>query len=308
MRTWVVMTCRSVCARPSCEHAAMGIHVLPKPHRVGLGTRVHVGDQIGVENPFPLADLDRVGLDRPVMAAAEHVDQLVFDQAAGNRRVVLQHEQWIDRTGEAHLLRKAAAGGISGGFAGQRVAAAGVGPQAARVILRKAAPLQQELTPGVAHQHRDGAMLEAALVGLELARGADLDVIGIDQNDRIVVRGTGHSYDFPPSLSLRVFHTTCPASEVAEIGLTAVSPAVAGSEGLASCFFRLLANWFISAVAVAWIMPTPRPYCATAPDSVRSVCTRTLDPAAEGSSRNVAAAWAEPRPLASVPWAFTRAV
>ena len=31
--------------------------------------------------------------------------------------------------------------------------------------------------------------------------------------------------------------------------------------------------------AVAWIMPTPRPYCATAPDSVRSVCTSTLEPA-----------------------------
>src|SRR6476619_8581534 len=240
------------------------------------------------------------------MAAAEHVYELVLDQAAGNGRVVLEYEQRIDRTGEAHLLREAPAGGVGGAFARQRMAAAGVGPQAAGVIFRQAPPLQQEFALSVAHQHRDGAVLQAAPVRVELAGGADLDIVGIDQNDRVVVGGTGHPYDLPPSLSLRVFHTTWPARDVAEIGLMAVTAAALA--GSASCFFRLLANWFISAVAVAWIMPTPRPYCATAPDSVRLVCTSTLEPVAEGSSRNVAAAWAEPRPLASVPWARMRAV
>src|SRR4029077_16175188 len=132
---------------------------------------------------------------------------------------------------------------------------------------------------------------QPAPVRVELASGADLDIVGIDQDDRVVVGGTGPSYDFPPRLSLTVFHTTWPAREVAEIGLTAVSAAaIAGSGGLASCFFRLLANWFISAVAVAWIMPTPRPYCATAPHSVRSGCTKPLEPVSDGSSRKVAAA------------------
>ncbi len=60
--------------------------------------------------------------------------------------------------------------------------------------------------------------------------------------------------------------------------------------------------------AVAWIMPTPRPYCATAPDSVRSVCTSTLEPVPDGSRRNVDLACAAPRPLASVPCARTRAL
>src|SRR5205814_9760350 len=144
------------------------------------------------------------------------------------------------------------------------MAAAGIGPQAAGVIFREAPPLQQELALGVAHQHRDGAVLEAAPMRVKLAGGADLDIVGIDQNDRVVVGGTGHSYDLPPSLSLSVFHTTWPAREVAEIGLTAVSAAaVVGSAGLASCFFRLLANWFISAVAVAWFLAQPREYCAT---------------------------------------------
>src|SRR5215831_13528389 len=55
-------------------------------------------------------------------------------------------------------------------------------------------------------------------------------------------------------------------------------------------------------------MPTPRPYEATMPDKLRSVCTRTVDPDGDFSIRNVAAACAPPRPLGSVPWARTRAV
>ena len=152
-------------------------------------------------------------------------------------------------------------------------------------------------------------MLEAALVRVELAGGADLDVVGIDQDDRVVVGGAGHR----SGLSAQLVLDGIPHHLARERGggnrLDRRQAAVGGSAGgLASCFFRLLANWFISAEAVAWIMPTPRPYCATAPDSVRSVCTSTLEPVAEGSSRNVAAACAEPRPLASVPWARTRAV
>src|SRR5919204_479782 len=38
----------------------------------------------------------------------------------------------------------------------------------------------------------------------------------------------------------------------------------------------------MSWAAVAWMIPTPRPYCATAPDSAKSVCTSTLEPPAAG--------------------------
>ena len=72
--------------------------------------------------------------------------------------------------------------------------------------------------------------------------------------------------------------------------------------------FRHLANWFMSCAAVAWMMPTPRPYCATEPDSVRLVCTSTLLPSPAGSSRNSAVALAPPRPLASLPCAEIRAL
>src|SRR5688500_2990499 len=89
--------------------------------------------------------------------------------------------------------------------------------------------------------------------------------------------------------------------------MDAAAPATAGFSG-ANLSFKHLANWFMICVAVAWMMPTPRPYCATAPDSVRLVCTSTLDPEPAGSRRNTEVALAPPRPLASLPCADTRAL
>src|SRR5436190_19959938 len=99
----------------------MGVDILPEPDGIGFWMCAHVGDKVRVGNPLPLADLGRIGLDRSVMAAAEHVYDFVLDQAAGNGRVVLEYEQRIDRTGEAHLLREAPACGVGGAFARQRM-------------------------------------------------------------------------------------------------------------------------------------------------------------------------------------------
>src|SRR5215212_3517777 len=101
----------------------MRVDILPEPDGIGFRTCAHVGDEVGVGNPLPLADLGRIWLDRSVMAAAEHMYELVLDQAAGNGRVVLEYEQRFDRTGEAHLLREAPAGGIRGAFVRQWMAA-----------------------------------------------------------------------------------------------------------------------------------------------------------------------------------------
>src|SRR5215216_8186060 len=90
-------------------------------------------------------------------------------------------------------------------------------------------------------------------------------------------------------------------------GIDATTEVAAGAWPFPSWAFRLLANWVMICAAVACTTPTPRPYCATAPESARSVCTSTLEPVPAGSSRKVAAALAPPRPLASVPSAFTRA-
>src|SRR4030081_2766068 len=96
--------------------------------------------------------------------------------------------------------------------------------------------------------------------------------------------------------------STCAISEKPEIGfagggagggtrdgddcIAGGAAAAAGGAAAGSCAslsFRLLANWFMICVAVAWMMPTPRPYCATAPESVRLVCTSTFDPLPAGS-------------------------
>src|SRR5262249_10932679 len=160
--------------------------------------------------------------------------------------------QRFERAGKSHLLQEPSQCGVGGCLVRQRMAAAGIGPEPARVILRRIAPLQKKLAVRVAHQHRDRAMSQSALMRIELAGGADLHIVGIDQDHRI---GVGHYSGLPPpNLSLIAVHATWPASDAAEIGFAA-----AASAGLASCFFRLLANWFMIADAVAWIMPTPRP-------------------------------------------------
>src|SRR5205085_7854035 len=70
---------------------------------------------------------------------------------------------------------------------------------------------------------------------------------------------------------------------VAASGGAVLAAGLAGVGAAALCArlaFRLLANCDMICAAVAWIMPTPRPYWATAPESDRSVCTSTLEPAA----------------------------
>src|SRR4051794_7217522 len=125
--------------------------------------------------------------------------------------------------------------------------------------------------------------------------------------------------DRRPNRRMTASQITRPMRAKPEIGLAAaggadgaagadVALADAGGRDIAGWTFRFSANCFINCAAVAWIMPTPRPYWATAPDRVRSVCTSTLEPLGVGSRRNDAAAFAPPRPLASVPCALTRAV
>src|SRR5262249_12085351 len=100
------------------------------------------------------------------------------------------------------------------------------------------------------------------------------------QHHRIVVVRAGHDV-LPPNNLRMAFQITLAISEKPEIGLAAwgsgagagaaeeggaASAGASGGEATAALprraisAFRLVANWFISAAAVAWIMPTPRPY------------------------------------------------
>ena len=75
-----------------------------------------------------------------------------------------------------------------------------------------------------------------------------------------------------------------------------VAEGVAGrSASSMSC--RARANWPMICCATSCSMPAARPYCATAPVSVRSVSTLTRVPVAIGSSAKRTLAAALPRPL-----------
>ena len=70
--------------------------------------------------------------------------------------------------------------------------AAGVGPQAAGMILLRMSPLQHQPPRMVADDYGNGAVTKTALVGVELAERADWSILGVDQHDRII-----QSVDWP---------------------------------------------------------------------------------------------------------------
>ena len=70
---------------------------------------------------------------------------------------------------------------------------------------------------------------------------------------------------------------------------------------------RRSANWATNCEASAEIMPAPRPYWATEPESCRSVWISTLVSLPLGSRWNSTVASAPPRPFESLPEALTRA-
>ena len=96
------------------------------------------------------------------------------------------------------------------------------------------------------------------------------------------------SYVLLPLNRATSFDQMTPAmSDRPEIGLAAAGcisedagrRAPSGIGGVsASCARKFVANWPMICAAVASIMPTPRPYCATAPDSIRSVWISTFEP------------------------------
>src|SRR5256885_12273422 len=121
-------------------------------------------------------------------------------------------------------------------------------------------------------------------------------------------QGVDGAHGLPPNRRRSALANTAKMRRKPEIGFDCgcgfdgVSPTT-GCEA-ASCAFKLLANWPISCCATSWIMPDARPYCATAPESVRSVFTRTRVPRGEGSRRKSTFALAPPRPLESLPCAL----
>ena len=162
-----------------------------KPDGIPLRMRLDIVTERGWVDPLPVAHLVRVrgNLRTPVGASNEDVVELVFLQVAPNIGSIREAEDPIERARKAHLFLQPALGRIGKRFARTRVAAAGVGPQAAGMVLVGVPLLEEEAVVSIEHKHRKRAMEPALGVGFELVCRSKRTVVGIDKDDR---GGSGH--------------------------------------------------------------------------------------------------------------------
>jgi len=176
--------------RPPREPGRFGVE--PEPWRVEVAPRGDVGAQRRALHPAPVADFGRIGgrigSGGAVVNAGEDVDDLVFPQAVADRRLVGEQAGEDERRGDAHLLGEPPRRRPGRRLAGARMGAAGVAPQAGRMVLLRRAALEQHAAGAVEHQHRDGAVAQVLPVGGELAFRAERPVGVVDQDDPFLVR------------------------------------------------------------------------------------------------------------------------
>ena len=122
------------------------------------------------------------------MESDENVHHLVLPQFVADRRMVLEPSGEAERCCNSHFLFKTTPGSGEGGLAGTRMTAAGIAPQAARMILRCAASLQQHSAGAVEDEHRNGTVPHIPPVGDELSRGTERPVLGVNEDDVFFVQ------------------------------------------------------------------------------------------------------------------------
>ena len=125
--------------RSQCSAQYLRNHTLK---RAGVGAR---SAGTPPADPVVAVGLRPVGADRPVPAAGEDVDQLVLDQAVAHVGAVGHGGSAAER-GQAKPIssRQPPAGRLDRRLVGPRMAAAGVGPQAAGMVFGDMPLLQQQ--------------------------------------------------------------------------------------------------------------------------------------------------------------------
>jgi hypothetical protein len=111
-----------------------------------------VGERLE-RHPFPFSDFGRVRRHRPLIGAAECVDDLVLDVTIGDRGAILRREQRLDLATHAHFLGKPPMGRFNRRFVRPRVAAARIGPQPAGMVFFDIAAMNEHIADRVTHQH-----------------------------------------------------------------------------------------------------------------------------------------------------------
>ncbi len=162
-----------------------GLERGPEPRRVSIRRVAKVACQRRDGLPAPVADFRAVR--RGVAIESTHIDmkKLALDQIASRVvRLVDERRHLAKSRLKAELLLQPACGRIERGLARARMAAAGVRPESAEVVLRERAPLEQQFVDAVEDQDRERAVEPAAvLMGAEFLLDADLLIELVDEND-----------------------------------------------------------------------------------------------------------------------------
>lgn len=127
--------------------------------------------------------LHEIGRNRTIMAAAKDMNDLVLAETIVECGLVLDDPQPLERAIEAHFLAEAPLCGRRDRLSGPRMSAAGIGPQAARVVLGRGPLLQKLTSRRIPDDDREGAMPKPTAMRVDLLRRSDLAILGVDKNE-----------------------------------------------------------------------------------------------------------------------------
>lgn len=127
--------------------------------------------------------LHEIGRNRTIMAAAKDMNDLVLAETIVECGVVLDRPEPFEWAIEAHFLTEASFCGRCHRLAWPRMSAARIGPQAARMILRRGALLQKLATGRIPNDNGEGAVQQPSAMRIDLLRRSQLTVVGVDKNE-----------------------------------------------------------------------------------------------------------------------------
>ena len=147
--------------------------------------RGDVAHQVVAADPAQPVDLSGVGS----RLLAQHAHEDVVELALGESGVrvlgrVAEGEHPPQLAPHPEFLPQPPAGSVVECLAPTGMPAAGVGPEAAEVVLRRGALLEQEFAAGTEEHDREGPVQEATVaVSGELLGEADLAILLVDEDD-----------------------------------------------------------------------------------------------------------------------------
>src|SRR4051794_38198124 len=169
--------------REPCDLWAVVAKIVLEPERKRIRLALDAPADV-VERPVrDVGHLGRIGLRLGLQLSEIDVDQLVFMHAVAELGLVAGEKAERQFARHAELFAEPAARREHCPLARARMAAAGIRPKPARVVLLRTALLQHDPPVLVHHEDRKGAMQKAFAVDGCLAPGAGGAVALIDQDE-----------------------------------------------------------------------------------------------------------------------------